>query len=461
MSNLRLFSFLFILFFVLSTGVFAADKRFSQPPADFPFTDDFNDYLSRPDEKAWAMFFNCELGTAYGAAGGYEEQYSASQAALERCNASLPDINLPGECFLYAQGNSIVSNASFYCPDVPDTSTGVTDPFGTQSPDLPTTGTSSATGSTPYVVENDIGSALILTPISADTAHASVPDAHAVITGEGDEITLIDSDNTKVTIKPNSIFIQQSQQSDGTQTTKTVSLLKGTVVLEVPKAFREYILMTPVADIVVASYEKVTDPQLNPNVFSMSGYVIGLINEVIGLDKRINPISDILGSGSTPTPTSSTSTTSEDASFTTTYSQDGLDGTATVSVDTGSVEVTDREGNTTTLNAGEEKTIQGRVPRTSWVTPIDNDKFYGGEDNMFIWTEFSGAKGYSLEFNVPQPIFSEENTSTPEFKEQYIPLPSSALVINNGLVTFVLPFPKGADGRDIFCHTSLGNIFIS
>jgi len=64
----------------------------------------------------------------------------------------------------------------------------------------------------------------------------------------------------------------------------------------------------------------------------------------------------------------------ESAKFTTNYSQTGLDGTLTVTVITGTVDVTDRNGITFTVTAGNDKTIQNIVPRTSWVLPIDNDK---------------------------------------------------------------------------------------
>jgi len=134
------------------------------------------------------------------------------------------------------------------------------------------------------------------------------------------------------------------------------------------------------------------------------------------------------------------------AKFTTSYSQIGLDGTIKVSVETGNVDITDREGNTYILNAGEEKIIQKRVPRTSWVLPIDGDKLYGGETNFLIWTQFPDAASYQMEFNLPSPYFSEQNVSVPQFTKQVVPLPAGSYAEFEGLALLTLPLPKGADG---------------
>jgi len=130
--------------------------------------------------------------------------------------------------------------------------------------------------------------------------------------------------------------------------------------------------------------------------------------------------------------------------FTTSYSQSGLDGTLKVSVETGTVDVVDREGNTHTVTAGNEKTITSRVPRTQWVLPIDEDKLYGGKDNFLIWTQFPDAASYQMEFNLPTPDFAENNVSVPQFTKQVIPL--TGYIEFEGLALLTLPLPKGADG---------------
>jgi len=140
------------------------------------------------------------------------------------------------------------------------------------------------------------------------------------------------------------------------------------------------------------------------------------------------------------------------AKFTTNYSQGGLGDTSTVddiltvTVETGSVDIVDRSGVTHTVTAGNEKTIIGRVPRTQWVLPIDEDKLYGGKDNFLIWTQFPNAASYQMEFNLPTPDFAEQNTSVPQFTKQVVPLPAGSYAEFEGLALLTLPLPKGADG---------------
>jgi len=132
------------------------------------------------------------------------------------------------------------------------------------------------------------------------------------------------------------------------------------------------------------------------------------------------------------------------AKFTIDYSQSDLDGALKVTVETGSVDITDRSGVTHTVTAGNEKVIQGRVPRTQWILPIDEDKLYGGETNFLIWTQFPNTSSYQMEINLPSPDFSEQNVSVPEFTKQVIPL--TGYVEYEGLVLFPLPLPEGANG---------------
>ncbi|MCU7834820.1 MAG: FecR family protein [gamma proteobacterium symbiont of Taylorina sp.] len=137
-------------------------------------------------------------------------------------------------------------------------------------------------------------------------------------------------------------------------------------------------------------------------------------------------------------------TTSE---FTTKYGQSGANGTLTVSVASGTVEMTDRNNKTFTLTAGQEKTIQYRVPRTDWVLPVDGDKLYGGETNLLIWKEYPNASSYQMEFNLPTPLFAEQNASRPQYQKQVIPLPAGSYAkVDGDLIAFNLPLPKGFSG---------------
>jgi len=148
--------------------------------------------------------------------------------------------------------------------------------------------------------------------------------------------------------------------------------------------------------------------------------------------------------------------------FMTSYSQVGLDSTLTVSVETGSVDITDRSGVTHTVTAGNEKTITSRVTRTQWVLPIDKDKLYGGRSNYLIWTQFPDAASYQMEFNLPNPVFAENNVSVPQFTKQVVPLPAGSYAEFEGLALLTLPLPKGADGLilelRIFALDASGNI---
>jgi len=111
---------------------------------------------------------------------------------------------------------------------------------------------------------------------------------------------------------------------------------------------------------------------------------------------------------------------SDDIEFTISYFREGKDGFLTVSVISGSVVITNRDGFSKTLAAGEETSLQSIIPYSSWVLPIDNDRIYAGQENLFVWTAYPGAAGYILEYNLPTPYFSENNSSKVEFQHQMI-----------------------------------------
>jgi hypothetical protein len=100
------------------------------------------------------------------------------------------------------------------------------------------------------------------------------------------------------------------------------------------------------------------------------------------------------------------------------YTQQGVYGSTTISVLSGSIEILDEHGNWVTLTAGQELIINDQVPKTRWVMPTDGGSLYGGELNNLMWMTYPDAPGYTLEYNVPQPVFSENNTDTLEYSEQ-------------------------------------------
>jgi len=130
--------------------------------------------------------------------------------------------------------------------------------------------------------------------------------------------------------------------------------------------------------------------------------------------------------------------------FTANYSQTGLDGHLNVSVTTGSVIVTAKDGSTTALSAGQDKSINELVSYTSWVLPIDGDKIYGGKVNQLVWTSYPGAVSYLLEYNFPNPIFSDDNTKTAEFSTT---IPITDFSTYEDLIIYTISLSKGLDGK--------------
>ena len=130
--------------------------------------------------------------------------------------------------------------------------------------------------------------------------------------------------------------------------------------------------------------------------------------------------------------------------FSTEYSQVGLIGTATVEVQSGIVEVTDRNGNTTVLTAGQQLTITDSVPRVTLVMPVSGYSFIPGITNILSWTAFDGAEGYLLELAADPPGFSQPNSSTPEFPDQTALVMPGEFNQSDGLVEWpVLELPNG------------------
>lgn len=216
----------------------------------------------------------------------------------------------------------------------------------------------------------DQGDAIIATTTSADTTHTSVPSVSAIVTDGDDEISLVDEDNTQVTIKPNTLVSQHPKQVVDNQTTKKTTLLRGTLELLVPvTTARDYLVSTAIADILIADSDD---------------------------NRKANGLTQL----------------------TLQYSQEANNGSLNINVSSGSVVVTDRDGVKQTITAGQEVTLNGAVRRSSWVLPIDGGFIQSGVENTLAWLAYPNAAGYLLEYNFPTPKFAEDNPSQPEFSQQ-------------------------------------------
>jgi len=250
-------------------------------------------------------------------------------------------------------------------------------------------------------IQSATGQSFSITPVEAEilTSSSTISDIGALLTLEDSSSTIIRDDGSVLEVK---------QQSVVTLNPESITLIRGEVTATVGCHFK---VITALAEI-------------------------------------------------TSCPT--TQKSADAATFTTNYSSDGLNGTLTISVETGTVDVKDRNGKVFTLTAGQEKTIYNQVFRTSWVMPIDDDKLYGGENNFLVWTKYPEAATYMMELNLPNPVFSEENASTPEFLKQAIPLPDASYIEFEGLILLMIPLPRGADGivieMRIFALDAAGNI---
>ncbi len=267
------------------------------------------------------------------------------------------------------------------------------------------------------LLSNKVGNVIYANTLNAQAhnANGAIRDISAMVTLEQSETTVEREQGISVNLKANTIAIFQPPN---TQNSDLVSFLGG----ELNSSF-DCTLST-------SSSQKVVTPIADIDVTSCTG-------------KKV-----------------ATQTTN----FTSQYSStSGTDSSLTVSVQSGSVSVTDRSTNqVTTLTAGESVVISDSVPRVSWVTPIDNDYIYANKENTFVWTEFSNASGYMIEYNLPTPVFAENNTTKIEYSLQTITLSPADYQIFNNMVVYKIPLgqtPKGTQFEArIFPLDASGNI---
>jgi len=240
-------------------------------------------------------------------------------------------------------------------------------------------------------VEEVHGSVITATSVSVDTVHDSVPESGAILTGDNSEVTIKDADNIEVRIKSESLVTQHPAKTIEAQESKKLTLLKGHIEVTSPAISKAYIIETPLAKIIIhqASHNRQTNS----------------------------------------------------AQLSVQYEQEKFSGNLEISVTSGSVKVIDNNNQETTLSAGEELSLSEQVHKSSWVLPIDGDLIYGGRENTLAWMAYPNAAGYLLEYNFPQPVFSDENPATPEFKDQMIYFEPSSYTIYQDIVIAYLIIP--------------------
>ena len=111
--------------------------------------------------------------------------------------------------------------------------------------------------------------------------------------------------------------------------------------------------------------------------------------------------------------------------FTVAYTQDAVNSVLRVSATTGNIVVTDSNGNQINISTTQELVLNQITPRVAFVSPIDGDVLVTGTENMLCWTKYNdpAVAGYLIEYNLPsatQPVFSQDNVTTPEYATQTI-----------------------------------------
>jgi len=116
-----------------------------------------------------------------------------------------------------------------------------------------------------------------------------------------------------------------------------------------------------------------------------------------------------------------------------------------ISVSSGAIVITDVENNATTLSAGMDYNYTAQTNRTSWVQPADGGFLYGGVENTMGWTVYSDASSYLMEYNFPNPVFSEENPEVPEYLQQSIAITPDMYSIYEEVVVLNMIMPELPD----------------
>ena len=125
------------------------------------------------------------------------------------------------------------------------------------------------------------------------------------------------------------------------------------------------------------------------------------------------------------------------------YSQTGTDGRAVITVRSGTVEVTNRRGQRTSVAAGQQETFNDSVPRVLLIIPSDQGAVIAGRVNTFTWTSFPGSANYLIEFTLSANGFAVPNATTVENPVFTLRLPLGSFTEGSGITSFNFTVPTG------------------
>lgn len=239
------------------------------------------------------------------------------------------------------------------------------------------------------------GSVISSIPMGIADVSDSIPDASTIVTAENSSATLHEKYGSRINVRAKTVVTRLPIKKLFNREIRRYMLINGGLDSNVSIQERNFEVVTPIA-------------RIKPD------------NQLIGLNRRDE---------------------SENTQFSTDYQADDNGGSLTVSVSSGSVVVTSQEGEETAVISGEEFSLNANTNRTSWVQPADGGVFYGGIENMLAWTAYPGAYQYFLEYNFPNPIFSEDNPEAPEFIQQAIQVTPDMFSLWENLVIFPILLP--------------------
>jgi hypothetical protein len=118
-------------------------------------------------------------------------------------------------------------------------------------------------------------------------------------------------------------------------------------------------------------------------------------------------------------------------------------GTFTVLVNSGVVDIEERDGTVTPVSAGQQRSLNALVNRVTTVLPADDSNFTLGVTNLFSWTAYPGASAYLLEAVTDPQGFTQANATTAQPSNFIITLGPSDLTELDGVVNWSVFVPVG------------------
>jgi hypothetical protein len=125
------------------------------------------------------------------------------------------------------------------------------------------------------------------------------------------------------------------------------------------------------------------------------------------------------------------------------FSRTGVQASTVVAVQSGIVEVADRQGQLFALAAGQEQAFDALVPRVLLILPADQSTVASGQTHAFAWTAFAGAGGYLMELALASADFATPNSPVVEPGTATLRVSPGAFTESDGVVTFPLFVPAG------------------